>query len=334
MTPCQVSEIGPAWHHVLPPSPGACTSSTGRLAMCGIFCALSRQAYIAPNASTTQLLANRGPDSTGRHQTPVETRSSSRVHATFVATVLALRGAALVAQPLIDASTGSVLCWNGEAWRVAGLRVAGNDAELVFAKLVEACAAPAADADAEAAVVCLISSIQGPYALVFYDALHQRLYFGRDCLGRRSLLRRTSPDGALTLSSVCDPALDGTWSEVEADGVYVVHLHLVNDAQLAVEARHVPHHRSDQSHAHPLSVVGKSTDMRTTLIGPDTALPHDEQAHAHPSARLVDRDGGSAEKRAAKVTGTARAACSGCHSLRLEPAPMQLAGRHTLLWRS
>lgn len=236
-----------------------------------------------------------------------------------MSTVLALRGAALVAQPLVDATTGTVLCWNGEAWRIAGLPVAGNDAELVFAKLVEACAVPAADADA--AIVGLLSSIQGPYAFVFYNAPHQRLYFGRDYLGRRSLLRSTSPDGALILSSVCDPTSGGTWSEVEADGIYVVNLHVVNDAQVAMNAQHIPHRRAEPSPAHQLSVVGKSAKIRATLIVSDTALPHDEQTHTHSRARLVDRGGASAGRLAARVASIAGAAGSRCYPIRLESAP-------------
>jgi len=74
-----------------------------------------------------------------------------------------------------------------------------------------------------------IGSISGPFAFVFYDKPNGRVWFGRDCLGRRSLLRhqasvgRDGHDGIL-VASVTDGDRQKGWEEVEADGVYYIDL--------------------------------------------------------------------------------------------------------------
>jgi hypothetical protein len=54
------------------------------------------------------------------------------------------------------------------------------------------------------------------------------LFFGRDILGRRSLLRRLTNYGDLIISSVSDGHHDGGWAEIEADGVYCIDLHIMD----------------------------------------------------------------------------------------------------------
>lgn len=71
-----------------------------------------------------------------------------------------------------------------------------------------------------------MSQIAGPYAFVFVDASRSSVYFGRDFLGRRSLLYKVDADGNLLLSSVTNGSSGEGWSEVEADGVYCIDLSL------------------------------------------------------------------------------------------------------------
>ena len=248
--------------------------------MCGIFCSLSRHGYIIPDANTQQLLQNRGPDHTGQHQILIkssqvnEDEASSQLHTTFLSTVLSLRGSTVVAQPLIDEASRSVLCWNGEAWSIDDHVVAGNDSEIVFAQLLGACAG-SPDA-ATSAVIRLLSSIRGPYAFVFYDALNRRLYYGRDCLGRRSLLKKSTQHGTLILSSVCDNASGEAWTEVEADGIYIVDLDIEISNPTSLRPRHIPHSGSKQDAASTLSFVGKSSSPRVLLTKTDPSLPYYE----------------------------------------------------------
>lgn len=70
-------------------------------------------------------------------------------------------------------------------------------------------------------VVHALAKVNGPFALVFCDVLTRRIYCGRDRLGRRSLLQKR-PGHILTLSSVDDGS--ASWTEVPADGIYMVDL--------------------------------------------------------------------------------------------------------------
>ncbi|KAH7356083.1 asparagine synthase-domain-containing protein [Pyrenochaeta sp. MPI-SDFR-AT-0127] len=251
--------------------------------MCGIFCSLNRHGYIVPDTNTKQLLHNRGPDSIGQHQTVIESSqeyddsAAAQIHATFLSTVLSLRGTTVVDQPLRDGATGSVLCWNGEAWTINNNVVTGNDSELVFAKLLEACSGSAGSSTPR--VISLLSSIRGPYAFVFYDATNKRLYYGRDCLGRRSLLRKSTSDHTLVLSSVCDTVTGDEWTEVEADGVYIVDLKTASSAHASWTQTHIPHRRSDQEEESKLSFTLPFPAMNHLLPTQDS----------HPDAQVVNQ---------------------------------------------
>lgn len=231
--------------------------------MCGILCSISRNGFISPNSATQQLLQNRGPDSTGQHQVVLDAMQENHdaafpLHASFLSTVLSLRGSSIVQQPLRDEPTASILCWNGEAWSVGETPVTGNDSQLVFDKLLAASSGTSETERATNAVVSLLSSIRGPYAFVFYDAPNKLMYYGRDCLGRRSLLRKSTPDDTLILSSVCDNADGESWAEVEADGIYVVDLTSLSSGELSSSTRHVPHSQSFAVEETRLSFVGES----------------------------------------------------------------------------
>ena len=87
---------------------------------------------------------------------------------------------------------------------------------------------PAGANDAEEVLKLLLSvetpeegfaGIAGPWASVFFDAVRGRVWFGRDCLGRRSLLelRKGSWGDGVTIASVGD-GHEG-WKEVEAEGL-------------------------------------------------------------------------------------------------------------------
>ena len=118
----------------------------------------------------------------------------------------------------------------------------GNDAQLVFNLLLEASNEKPADADAACIdydppsrrVLAVLRSISGPFAFLFYDSRAQRIFFGRDILGRRALLTTVRGDGGMQISSVCDDCRPGAWEEVEADGLRVLDIdRTINSKQLA-----------------------------------------------------------------------------------------------------
>ncbi|KAF2103578.1 asparagine synthase related protein [Rhizodiscina lignyota] len=194
--------------------------------MCGIHCVLS-----IDNTSNTEqipkdLLLRRGPDSCREHSVTFKNALKQSLTISFISTVLSLRGKDIVTQPLVDEASGSTLCWNGEAWSINGDAVSGNDSLAVFQLLLQASNTTKGlpMPHAVAAFCRALMLLRGPYAFVYYDASHRLLMYGRDCLGRRSLVQSHDSTGSLILSSICGYPTSCTWTEVEADGVYVIGL--------------------------------------------------------------------------------------------------------------
>ncbi|PLB55235.1 hypothetical protein P170DRAFT_399237 [Aspergillus steynii IBT 23096] len=200
--------------------------------MCGIFFSLSQSGSVSPNEETCCLLRNRGPDSFQAHSLQHDAHADQAdargsLCLTFVSTVLSMRGDHLVSQPLVDTATQSVLCWNGDAWKIAGEPIQGNDTEVIFNLLLQA-TKPSSESsppsDTVQSVADVISSISGPFAFVFYDAVNSRLFFSRDCLGRRSLLQGCDKRGSLKICSLCDGTSTTHFEEVLTDGMHMIDL--------------------------------------------------------------------------------------------------------------
>ncbi|KAF7544748.1 hypothetical protein G7Z17_g9699 [Cylindrodendrum hubeiense] len=191
--------------------------------MCGIHAAISSSPDSVISSELTQCLAKRGPDHTGTVQTQVASGDPDRgaCFLTFTSTVLSLRGDHVAKQPLVDDASGSVLCWNGEAWGIRGEPVQGNDGEAVLALLTEAGRSAAGSDGILNALLDALRAVEGPFAFIYFHKPTRRLYYGRDRLGRRSLLVKAGLPFAL--SSVAETPMEG-WAEVEADGCYVLSL--------------------------------------------------------------------------------------------------------------
>lgn len=248
--------------------------------MCGIFVSCSQEKYQPPSNALLDDLKRRGPDGADSTspsvtlETVASQNSGSKMQnrtdfLTFLSTVLSLRGSSVVRQPLRDLESGSVLCWNGEAWKIGSQLIQGNDAEHVFEIFLDAIKRHSDNADDMLAsrshslqnVVDVVSSITGPYAFVFYDAQHHRVFYGRDALGRRSLLIRRCSTTSIELSSICDPTGSEDWMEVEADGIYV--LDLTADVDLSSDVDRV---------THVPWVVDCSKSVLTSTLVPQTPL--------------------------------------------------------------
>jgi asparagine synthetase B (glutamine-hydrolysing) len=181
--------------------------------MCGIHCIVAEgNGPLNISSSCRERLLNRGPDFISVQEATIGL-STLRL----TSTVLSLRGDQLTKQPFFDEATGSILAWNGEAWHVGNTVVQGNDGAAIFGQLVAACH----PTNEETEVLQILRSIQGPFAFVFFSGLAKKIYFGRDRLGRRSLLYHFDDyKGTLRLCSVAE-GLDA-WREVAADVVHVV----------------------------------------------------------------------------------------------------------------
>ncbi|KAJ5972222.1 Asparagine synthase [Penicillium vulpinum] len=205
--------------------------------MCGIFFSLSSSKPTPPTQETCDLLQKRGPDSYKTHTTQKDINAQDGVssplsyYLTFTSTVLSLRGDHVYMQPLVDPTTQSVLCWNGEAWKIAGERVQGNDTERVFNLFLQA-----VDGDQKGSLERMaeaIASLSGPFAFVFYDAVNSKLFYSRDCLGRRSLLEGFDEDENLKICSICDSASVDYFKEVGTEGVCTIDLTRYQDPSLS-----------------------------------------------------------------------------------------------------
>ncbi|KAG6002693.1 hypothetical protein E4U21_002846 [Claviceps maximensis] len=197
--------------------------------MCGIHAAIYAAGTCPKSVALERRLRNRGPD----HQGTVTTTCLDLGQATtltFTSTVLSLRGDDVAKQPLVDQVSGSVLCWNGEAWKIRGREIQGNDGEAIMSLLSEASRARSTSVvDDGTSVLRVLGDIEGPFAFIYYDQAARRLFYGRDRLGRRSLLVKSgSPFVLASIADDCAGA-DGDWAEVEADGVYVLELPRADD---------------------------------------------------------------------------------------------------------
>lgn len=231
--------------------------------MCGIFCQASRSTEKPSDVLQTALQA-RGPDAFGELTIRLEQHD---LQLQFVSTVLALRGRGIVKQPLHDSRSGSVFCWNGEAWKIEGRSVEDNDTQAVFQHILETTRPFEGKNDQQGiidAVATVLSCVRGPYAFVFFHAKTQLLFYGRDCLGRRSLVQNQQTD-SFTLCSIGESARTGiVWSEVEADGVYIIDLSRTADAHSKTGMQFLPA-MSMQKIPHRYTFPGLNRNLPTTV---------------------------------------------------------------------
>lgn len=240
--------------------------------MCGILFSTGGDTAVEPSSDLLDCLNRRGPDQIKQFSAKHPNGSLS-----FVSSVLSLRGESLVEQPLQDPLSGSVLSWNGEAWKIDGNAVDGNDAEAMLVVLLKAVESDGSspgenNLPVDEAVVKALYRIQGPYAFIFYSPRHGKVFYGRDKLGRRSLLRSGVQGGSLMISSVCSGRSSGTWTEVEANGIYVIDLS--NEPDNLVEKR-IPWPESEDKHVQVSSFLNSIYFYTLVTYTQSNQLPSD-----------------------------------------------------------
>ena len=228
------------------------------------------------------LISQRGPDWTDSLVVVGDGDNGSWT-ASFSASVLSLRGDHITRQPLVrrdeNGAVQNILCWNGEIWKLRGreLTAEENDGELVFDELIKC----------RGGVQNVVSAIEGPFAFVFYDQRSDKVWFGRDWLGRRSLLKQdiTStlegvPEGLLISSVSGDDGDKSQWKEVEADGIYGLSL---NDVSAARTLQHIPFIKDakEQTESHqgpwmryPLAPLSKTVSNPPQVLCPASPSVH------------------------------------------------------------
>ncbi|XP_010320854.2 uncharacterized protein [Solanum lycopersicum] len=128
----------------------------------------------------------------------------------FLGATLQLRGINPIVQPLVDMS-GNILVYNGEIFGGIQMSSDNNDTEIFMQHLGLCCSHVSSphnkthtSGDKQSTVPELLSSIKGPWALIYWQSSSRILWFGRDAFGRRSLLVHwpTKEDPRFLLSSV------------------------------------------------------------------------------------------------------------------------------------
>lgn len=192
--------------------------------MCGIFCSICHRASeeLAIITDTVlPLVKNRGPDSCQCHQIKIHGNNKNDVIVTMYASVLHLRGQTVTRQPLVNAS-GDALLWNGEVFGGIQVPFEANDTEIILQKLSDL-----PEGKEDDSIIEVFSSIQGPWAFVFYEASRKKLWYGRDYFGRRSLIS-SSIENALLLSSVSTRSFKQKCHEIAAKHLYCIDLQTLN----------------------------------------------------------------------------------------------------------
>ncbi|KAF8378576.1 hypothetical protein HHK36_029921 [Tetracentron sinense] len=141
------------------------------------------------------------------------TKSVAELH--FIGATLQLRGITPIFQPLVD-TYGNILVYNGEIFGGIHVGSDSNDAETLIHALGRCCSCDSHGhtracfciEKTHTSVPELLSTIKGPWSLIYWQDSSKTMWFGRDAFGRRSLLVHwpTLEDSRLLLSSVSPPS--------------------------------------------------------------------------------------------------------------------------------
>jgi asparagine synthetase B (glutamine-hydrolysing) len=184
--------------------------------MCGIGLLFHEANCEESIADLSQQLLRRGPDYQGQ-------LCVSGLLA--IGSVLHIQGDHLCPQPVID-DKGNVLLWNGEIF--GGLTIPHATSDTLALSLLLRDSLPDSGDELNQKFVECLSAIEGPFAFIYVHASSQQVFFGRDSIGRRSLLQYKLTDQLLLLTSVAidynhDMNCNGVVvEEIPIGGIFVV----------------------------------------------------------------------------------------------------------------
>ncbi|ORX98925.1 hypothetical protein K493DRAFT_329250 [Basidiobolus meristosporus CBS 931.73] len=265
--------------------------------MCGILFGLTSDPAVLPDHWDSLSLANqkRGPDSQALVS---ETHHKAGLH--WYGAVLHLRGEYNVPQPRVE--TEGVLCWNGEIFDGIEVPVDTNDTELLSKMLNEA-------ELTDERVLQVFSQVRGPYGFFFFERSTERLWFGRDCLGRRSLLwhlPKHSGD-AFVLSSVGPEyeCPEGYWEEIPAKGIYCLDLSQGFDFEKLADrlTLHEWHFNEAELMRIPFGRINTSIPQEDDLlsVGEGTEMPTPSELMKEKVQTLIQTLGDSVRRRVVNI---------------------------------
>lgn len=132
-----------------------------------------------------KILTNRGPDSCGIREID---------NLVFGGFVLWQQGLEICNQP-VESDT-NLLLMNGDIYNVpTSDSNTMSDTKWLFEQL--------SSSSSERELINLFKTIEGPFSFIFYDKIKKTLFFGRDSLGRNSLIIEDSDAHLRLLSASC-----------------------------------------------------------------------------------------------------------------------------------
>lgn len=180
--------------------------------MCGIGLLLQHDGTNLESAK--RALSNRGPDN-------VEV-VEAKPGLTFLGAVLHIQGDDIRRQPAID-GMGNILLWNGEVFG-GELAVPVGTSDTAAMLTVLGALALASDESTEQStqrIMSVLLKIHGPFSFIYYSSAQDRVYFGRDPFGRRSLVLSLANESITGITSCCFTVNDETqFEEVPISGIF------------------------------------------------------------------------------------------------------------------
>jgi asparagine synthetase B (glutamine-hydrolysing) len=220
-----------------------------------------------------ELIQKRGPNYFSTFETSISSENK-QFKALFCSSVLSLRGSnseQLTKQPIIgttinsDQHKSNILLWNGELFDsqndLIKVHRHENDGWKIFQTLNSQ-----TGTEIERNILKILASIKGPFAFVYFHRSLNKIYFGRDKFGRRSLLinKNNKPlEPIIALSSVKvefnnDSTLESKldFEEVDTNGFYRIDLNsLLDDLDLTLFKWDLNVNRDVKRSSSPLKVL-------------------------------------------------------------------------------
>lgn len=236
----------------------------------------------------------RGPDGASE----LFQKLTEKWKAHFAASVLWMQGSHPVVQPCVDVD-GNVLLWNGDIFN-------GNLVSFFMFPLFKIVAtkniltyrshSKASDQECDTttllnslnssqSVISTLLDIQGPYSFIYFHKSTGRLYFGRDSIGRHSLLIKLNEGDtdSLTLCSVGNKSMTNV-VEVPAIGIFVCDLNIVV-LNLTCYPWKEPNLRFTDIIEDLEMNLGMDIDVRETIVKPEV---NNSSLHLDPEIRDLE----------------------------------------------
>ncbi|XP_076166749.1 asparagine synthetase domain-containing protein 1 isoform X2 [Ptiloglossa arizonensis] len=240
--------------------------------MCGIFCYISQNHENNAKVSNEwnvckDLIVARGPDKV----TEKFEHLTKNWFGHFAASVLWMQGSSLTVQPAID-SMGNILLWNGDIFSGNLAQDDICDTKVLLNAL-----------QSLPNIISVFKEIQGPFSFIYFQKSSNLLYFGRDIIGRHSLLLKSNTDeNILTLTSVANKQINGI-VEVPAIGIFVMNL-----ANSGVNLACYPWREPDLRFTDVIEALethlSVDIDIKKTILESDTLV----SLHLHPNIEDIE----------------------------------------------